>query len=56
MTVKDISSSNEGEHCDKYTDGLKKASGQDVEVDILMKLKQNMTLLDEDILILFFKI
>ena len=33
MQIEDISSLNEREQCDEYTDGVKKANGEDVEVN-----------------------
>ena len=51
MQIEDISSLNEREQCDEYTDGLKKATDEDVEVntledqvDRLKELKENMKL------------
>ena len=51
MQIEDISSLNKREQCDKYTDGLKTATDEDVEVntledqvDRLKELKENMKL------------
>ena len=40
MQIEDISSLNEREQCDEYTDGVKKATSEDVEVN--MKLFNEM--------------
>ena len=50
MKIKDISSLNEREKCDKYKDGSKEATGEAVEVnsedqvDRLKELNENMTI------------